>query len=107
VQRQGENGSSREIGSSYSARSQALHEPLALARESARENSALSGALATLRAAELLAEARIPDAAQRRQFVEAVRAQLAQVLENDATPPAPQLRARAAGRVRAPARALS
>lgn len=90
-----------------SARSQALHQPSAVARDSARGDSALTNALATLRAAELFAEARIPDAAQRTQFVEGVRAQLAQVLDNEATPPAPQLRQRAVERVRSPARALS
>ncbi len=94
-------------GASYAARSQALYEPSAVARESARENSALTNALTTLQAAELLANARIPDAVQRTQFVEGVRAQLAQVLNNDATPSAPQLRERAAERVRTPARVLS
>ncbi|MDY6947765.1 MAG: LPD7 domain-containing protein [Pseudomonadota bacterium] len=106
-QERGANGSSPTNGTSYAARSQALHEPSALARESARENPALTNALATLRAAELLAEARIPDAAQRTRFVEGVRAQLAQVLDNDATPPAPQVRGRAVERVRTPGRVLS
>jgi putative DNA primase/helicase len=106
-QERGANGSSRTSGTSHTARSQALREPSALARESARENRALTNALATLRAAELLAEARIPDADQRTQFVEGVRAQLAQVLENDATPPAPQVRGRAVERARTPARVLS
>lgn len=106
-QERGSNGSSRSNGSRYSARSQALHDPPALARESARDNSALTNALATLRAAELLAEARIPDVALRSQFVEGVRAQLSQVLDNDATPAAPQLRERTAQRVRTPARVLS
>lgn len=89
------------------ARSQALHQPSAVARDSARGDSTLTNALATLRAAELLAEARIPDPAQRTQFVEGVRAQLARVLDNETTPPAPQLRQRAVERVRSPARALS
>jgi putative DNA primase/helicase len=103
----GASGNSRANGDSYPARSQALHEPAASARQSARENPALTNALATLRAAELLAEARIPDGEQRTQFIEGVRAQLAQVLDHDATPPAPPLRERAAERVRTPARVLS
>jgi putative DNA primase/helicase len=106
-QERGSNGSSRANGSPYSPPSQALHEPSALARESARDSSALTNALATLRAAELLAEARIPDVALRSQFVEGVRAQLSQVLDNDATPAAPQLRERTVQRVRTPARVLS
>ncbi|HEY0938463.1 MAG TPA: LPD7 domain-containing protein [Steroidobacter sp.] len=103
-QERGANGRSRTNDTS---RSQALHEPSALARESARASPALTNALAALRAAELLAEARIPDADQRAQFVEGVRAHLAQVLENDATPPAPQVRGRAVERARTPARVLS
>ena len=94
-------------GTSHTARSQALHESAASARQSARENPALTNALATLRAAELLAEARIPDASQRTQFVEGVRAQLAQVLDNEAMPPAPQVRERVTERVRTPAHVLS
>lgn len=92
AQERGANGSSRANGGSYTQRSQVLHEPSASARESARENPELTSALTTLRAAEVLAEARIPDATQRTQFVEAVRAQLAQVLDNDLTPPAPRMR---------------
>jgi len=100
-------GSNGSNGTSQAARSQPLHEPAASARQSARDNSALTNALATLRAAELLAEAQIPDVTQRTKFVEGVRAQLAQVLDNEAMPAAPQLRERAAERARTPARVLS
>lgn len=106
-QESGTNGGSRAKGFSLSARSQALHESSALARKSAHKDPALTNALATLRVAELLAEAAVPDAAQRSKFVEGVRAQLAQMLDSDATPPAPRLRERAAQRVHTPARVLS
>jgi hypothetical protein len=97
----------RANGASSGARSQPLQQPLALARESARENPALTHALAALRAAELLADARIRDATVRGQFVEGVRAQLARVLDADTMPPAPQLRERAVERARTSARVLS
>jgi hypothetical protein len=85
------------------ARSKALHEPAA----SARDNPALTSALMLLRGAELLAEARIPDVARRAQFVDGVRAQVSQVLDGDGIPPAPHLRARVAERTRASARVMS
>ncbi|WP_129778632.1 LPD7 domain-containing protein [Peristeroidobacter soli] len=97
----------REAGEKEGSRSQALHEPTATSRESAHNNSALTNALASLRAAELLAEARIPDAAQRSRFVEGVRAELARVLDSGVGSPAPTVPARAAERVRTSARVLS
>jgi hypothetical protein len=105
-QEHGANDGSRADDASHAARGQALHEAAASARQLARENSAITNALTALRAAELLAEDRIPDIAQRTQFFEAVRAQLIQVLDNDATPPAPPLREAMAGRVLTPARVL-
>lgn len=89
------------------ARSQALYEPAAASREAAREDPALTSALMLLRGAELLAEARIPDAARRTQFVDGVRAQLSQVLDGDGVPPTPYLRERVAERARASARVMS
>jgi hypothetical protein len=100
-------GAGDAYGASRSARSQSLHEPAASAGDSVRENPALTSALMLLRGAELLAEARIPDAARRAQFVDGVRAQLSQVLDSESMPPTPYLRERVAERARTSARVMS
>jgi hypothetical protein len=88
-------------------RGRAPHAPRADARGTARELPEMEGALLALKGAQLFADQRIKDPAQRTAFVNAVREELTHVLDRDGAVRAPQLRERAPEQTRAAARTLS
>jgi hypothetical protein len=83
------------------------HAPNADARGATRELPEMEGALLALKGAQLFADQRIKDPAQRTAFVNAVREELTHVLDRDGAVRAPRLRERAPEQVRAAARTLS